>query len=249
MVLPAILLYELANTAPICCRFFCRIFCVLHHRFYPINTEPIWNCFSLLFWPWQYRAFMLPFFLLYFPWTLRQCSDCCIVLLYCPGQNGRVLFGVFAGVFAGVLAGTTEVSHDLAGVLLLLYWNTTRLYLYFEIKTWGHSPRVLLASKTRHPPRVLCSCGNPTPNTCGCDEQRERREGEHTQAQWHGAIWTWIIEGEYRFCCFAVFLGVFLVKSPLFWLENRQKICCCIVSVLSQITAVFSANTAGFTAE
>ena len=76
----------------------------------------------------------------------------------------------------------------------LLHWNTTRLYLYFEMKTWGHSPRVLLASKTRHPPRVLCSCGNPTPNTCGCDEQRERREGEHTQAQWHGAIWTWIIE-------------------------------------------------------
>ena len=186
------------------------------------------------------------FFLLYFPWTLRQCSDCCIVLLYCPSQNGRVFIvwcicwciGWYHRGFPWLGRRTT-----------LLYWNTTRLYLYFEIKTWGHSPRVLLASKTHHPPRVLCSCGNPTPNTCGCDEQRERREGEHTQAQWHGAIWTWIIEGEYRFCCFAVFLGVFLVKSPLFWLENRQKICCCIVSVLSQITAVFSANTAGFTAE
>ena len=150
---------------------------------------------------------MLPFFLLYFPWTIRQCSDCCIALVNTAGY---------------------------CLVYLLVYWlvpprfpMTWPAYYYCFIEI---QPVCISISRSRHEAILFESClraklatlqgfsaAAVIPHlTRGCDEQRERREGEHTQAQWHGAIWTWIIEGEYRFCCFAVFLGVFLVKSPLF---------------------------------
>ena len=140
MVLPAILLYELANTVPICCPFFCRIFQCFTSPFLPRSTRS------------QYET------------VLSCCFDLGNTGLLCCRFFCCIFHGHYASVLTAVLSWCIALVKT-AGyclVYLLVYWlvpprfpMTWPAYYYCFIEI---QPVCISFSRSRHEAILLESC-------------------------------------------------------------------------------------------
>ena len=144
MVLPAILLYELANTVPICCRFFCRIFQCYYITVFTPSTRS------------QYAT------------VLACCFDLGNTGLLCCRFFCCIFHGHYASVLTAVLSYCIALVKT-AGyclvyllVYLLVYWlvpprfpMTWPAYLHCFIEI---QPVCISISRSRHEAILLESC-------------------------------------------------------------------------------------------